>query len=53
MSHIFAVCQKVSVGIFDGKVVRIREFQGVTYIDVEIDGVITPYTVDQVEPIEE
>lgn len=53
MKNIFTQGQKVHVGFFDGKVVRVREFQGVTYIDVEIDGVITPYTIDQVSPAEE
>lgn len=38
----------VNVGLFRGKVVRVREFQGATYIDVEIDGVITDYTIDQI-----
>lgn len=45
--------QKVNVGLMSGRVVRIREFQGVTYIDVEIEGVITDYTIDQVTPIKE
>lgn len=38
----------VNVGFFRGKVVRVRNFQGETYIDVEIDGVITGYTLDQI-----
>ena len=38
----------VNVGFFRGKVIRVRNFQGETYIDVEIDGVITGYTIDQI-----
>ncbi len=33
----------VYVGLFSGKVKRIREFQGETWYDVEINGVIDPY----------
>lgn len=38
---------------FRGKVVRIRHIFDVTYYDVEIEGVITDYTIDQVTPIKE
>lgn len=51
--HQYQPGQKVNVGLMSGRVVRIREFQGVTYIDVEIEGVITDYTIDQVTPIKE
>lgn len=33
----------VYVGLFKGRVVRIREFQGETLYDVEMSGVINPY----------
>lgn len=33
----------VYVGLFKGRVVRVREFQGETWYDVEISGVINPY----------
>lgn len=33
----------VYVGLFSGKVKRIRELQGETWYDVEISGVIDPY----------
>jgi hypothetical protein len=49
VKHEFEPGQKVYVGLMSGKVVRVREFQGIQYIDVEIDGVITDYTVDQVQ----
>lgn len=39
----------VRVGLFRGIVNRIREFKGVTYIDVEIGGVVNPYPIDEVE----
>lgn len=34
---------RVYVGLFRGRVVRIREFQGETWYDVEMSGVINPY----------
>lgn len=52
MAQTFQPGQKVTVGLMSGKVIRIREFQGITYVDVEIDGVITPYTFDEVTPQE-
>lgn len=33
----------VYAGLFKGRVVRVREFQGETWYDVEISGVINPY----------
>lgn len=37
------VGDKVYIGLFSGKVVRIRDFQSETWYDVEIGGVINPY----------
>lgn len=35
-------------GQFRGRVVRIRKHEGVKYFDVEIAGVVLPYTIDQI-----
>jgi len=35
-------------GQFRGRVVRIRKHEGVKYFDVEIGGVVLPYTIDQI-----
>ncbi len=42
--------QWVKVGLFRGIVTRIRIFKGEVWIDVEIDGVVEPYKIDDVEP---
>jgi len=42
----------VYVGLFRGRVVRLREFQGDTWVDVEISGVINPYMLCQVDLVE-
>lgn len=35
-------------GQFKGRVVRIRRYEGTKYFDVEIGGVVLPYTIDQI-----
>lgn len=40
----------VYVGLFRGIVTRIRLFQGMTWVDVEIGGVVNPYPINEVEP---
>ena len=47
--RIIEVGDKVHVGLFSGKVVRTREFQGETWYDVEISGVINPYRMHELE----
>lgn len=42
--------QWVYVGLMRGKVVRTQTYQGITYVDIEVEGVITPYTIDQITP---
>lgn len=42
----------VYVGLFKGKVVRIREFKNETWYDVEISGVINPYRRSEIEPVD-
>lgn len=38
----------VYVGLFQGKVVRIREFKGDTWVDIEMGGVIEPYLIKDI-----
>lgn len=40
----------VNVGLFRGVVTRIRVSQGVTWVDVEMGGVVNPYPINEVEP---
>ena len=40
----------VYVGLFRGKVTRIRDFKGQTWVDVEIGGVVNPYLIEDIEP---
>lgn len=47
-----AVGDWVYVGLFKGRVVRLREFQGNTWVDVEIRGVINPYLMSQIDTVE-
>lgn len=47
-----AVGDWVYVGQFRGRVVRLREFQGNTWVDVEISGVINPYLMSQIDTVE-
>lgn len=35
---------------FRGRVVRIRKHEGTTYFDVEIGGVVLPYTRNEIKP---
>lgn len=43
------VGMKVYVGLFDGKVIRIIDWQNVVMVDVEIGGVIDRYHLSQIE----
>jgi len=47
------VGEKVYIGLFEGTVVRIIKWQGVTMVDVEISGVIDRYHIDHIEKIHE
>lgn len=44
---------KVSVGLFEGRIVRVVEFQGNIWIDVEIGGVIDRHLAENVTPVDE
>lgn len=40
---------KVHIGLFDGKIVRIIDWHDVVLVDVELDGVIDRYHINQIE----
>ncbi|WP_455756501.1 hypothetical protein [Sulfurimonas sp.] len=47
------VGERVYVGLFEGKVVRVIPWHNVTMVDVEMDGVIDRYDISHVKKIDE